>query len=85
MYAQRSAYIAGFIRLSISSYPVYSPRLWRQMFLILADGILRFHFHCGIFSFSQIIQFRQFRGIIFLKGFFSQFGDFSFPGFAILI
>ena len=85
MYAQRSAYIAGFISLSISSYPVYSPRLWRQMFLILADGIPRFHFHCGIRSFSQIVQVRQFGGIVFLEGFFPQFGDFGSSGLAILI
>ena len=85
MYAQRSAYIAGFISLSISSTLAYSPRLQPQLSLILEDIIPQFHFHCGILSFSQIVQFGQFGGIVFLKGFFSQFGDFGFPGLPVLI
>ena len=84
MYAQRSAYIAGFISLSISSTLAYSPRLQPQVSLILVDIIPQFHFHCGIRSFSQIVQVRQFGDIVFFKGFFSQFGDFGFSGLAIL-
>lgn len=85
MYAQRSAYIAGFISLSISSTLAYSPRLQPQLSLILEDIIPQFHFHCGILSFSQSVQVRQFGGIVFLEGFFPQFGDFGSSGLAILI
>ena len=44
-----------------------------------------FVFISDIFSLSQIIQVRQFRDIVFLKGFFPQFCDFGFPGLSILI
>ena len=78
MYAQRSAYIAGFISLSISSNSgIFST--------IAATTVPHSHGYYSAVSFSQIVQIRQFGGIVFLEGFFPQFGDFGSSGLAILI